>query len=121
MGVNSSTSEVTALNWERVECSLQVRGESCTQVEEFKYLQVTFTRNCTLMHEIDKSGFVHSNADVTLVCPGDKGAEPRGKALELLSMYQLFRKKHWIQAAEMSSHHKATKFILRDRVTSYII
>lgn len=36
-------SEVMILSRERVECSLQVRDESLSQVEEFKYLRMLLT------------------------------------------------------------------------------
>ncbi|KAF7642345.1 hypothetical protein LDENG_00259680 [Lucifuga dentata] len=43
MRISTSKSETMVLCRKKVDCSLQVRGESLPQMEEFKYLGVLFT------------------------------------------------------------------------------
>ena len=43
MKISTSKSEAMVLSRKRVDCPLQVRGESLPQVEELKYLSVLFT------------------------------------------------------------------------------
>ena len=42
MRISTSKSEAMVLSQKRVDCPLQVGGESLPQVEEFKYLEVLF-------------------------------------------------------------------------------
>ena len=71
------------LNRKRVECTLWVGDEILPQVEEFKYLGVLFTSEGRMEREIDRCG-VCSNADSARIRCGEEGAEPKGKALDLL-------------------------------------
>ena len=52
--ISTSKSEAMVLSWKRVDCPLQVGGESLLQVEEFKYLGVLFTSEGKMEREIDR-------------------------------------------------------------------
>ena len=54
MRISTFKSEAMVLSQKRVDCPLQVGGESLLQVEEFKYLGVLFTSEGKMEQEIDK-------------------------------------------------------------------
>ncbi|KAF7641683.1 hypothetical protein LDENG_00274850, partial [Lucifuga dentata] len=54
MRISTSKSETMVLCRKKVDCSLQVRGESLPQTEEFKYLGVLFTSEGRMEREIDR-------------------------------------------------------------------
>ena len=54
MKISTSKSEAMVLDWKKVACSLQVRGELLPQLEKFKYLGVLFTSEGRLEREIDR-------------------------------------------------------------------
>ncbi|GAA6082711.1 uncharacterized protein LOC111191400, partial [Tachysurus ichikawai] len=54
MRISTSKSEAMVLSRKRVACSLQVGGELLPQVEEFKYLGVSFTSEGRMEREIDR-------------------------------------------------------------------
>ena len=54
MKINTSKSEAMVLSQKKVDCPLQVGGESLPQVEEFKYLGVLFRSEGTIEQEVDR-------------------------------------------------------------------
>ena len=52
MRISTSKSEAIGLSQKRVNCPLWVGGESLPQVEEFRYLEVLFTREGRMEREI---------------------------------------------------------------------
>ena len=54
MRISTSKSEAMVLSWKRVDCPLQVGGESLPQVEEFKYLRVLLMSEGKMEQEIDR-------------------------------------------------------------------
>ncbi|KAK3544336.1 hypothetical protein QTP86_009109 [Hemibagrus guttatus] len=54
MRVSTSKSEAMVLDRKKVACTLQVGGEVLPQVEEFKYLGVSFMSEGRMDHEIDR-------------------------------------------------------------------
>ncbi|KAF7642469.1 hypothetical protein LDENG_00257460 [Lucifuga dentata] len=54
MRISTSKSETMVLCRKKVDCSLQVRGKSLPQTEEFKYLGVLFTSEGRMEREIDR-------------------------------------------------------------------
>ena len=54
MKISTSKSEAMVLSRKRVDCPLQVGGESLLQVEEFKYLGVLFMSEGKMEQEINR-------------------------------------------------------------------
>ena len=84
MRISTSKSEARVLSWKRVDCLLQVGGESLPQVEEFKYLGVFFMDEGKMEREINRrigaaSAVMRTMKRSVVV----KRAEPEGKALNL--------------------------------------
>ena len=78
-------SETMALRRQRVDCPLQVTGESLPQVEMFKYLRLLFTIKGEMQQEIDRwiGGSVGSDSHAKAISCGEERAEPEGKAFDL--------------------------------------
>ena len=66
MRISTSKSEAMVLSRKRVDCPLQVGGESLLQVEEFKYLGVLFTSEGKMEREIDRQIWAASAVMQTL-------------------------------------------------------
>jgi len=84
MRVSTSKSEAMVLCQKTVECSLLVGSELLLQVKEFKYLWVLFTSEGKMEWEMDRLVQCLHYAGAVPVCCGKEGAEPEGKAFDLL-------------------------------------
>ncbi|GAA6106566.1 receptor-type tyrosine-protein phosphatase F-like, partial [Tachysurus ichikawai] len=134
MRISTSKSEAMVLSRKRVACSLQVGGELLPQVEEFKYLGVSFTSEGRMEREIDRRIGVSSAVMRSIYRSVVVKKELSRKAK--LSIYQSIyvptltyghelwvmteRTRSRIQAAEMSFLRRVAGRSLRDRVRSSV-
>ena len=132
MKISTSKSEAMVLSRKRVDCPLQVGGESLLQVEEFKYLGVLFTSEGKMEREIDRRIGAASAVMRALRQSVVDKRELSQKAK--LSIYRSIyvptltyghevwvvteRTRSRIQAAEMSFLRRVAGLSLRDRVRS---
>ncbi|KAF7644351.1 hypothetical protein LDENG_00223640 [Lucifuga dentata] len=130
MRISTSKPETMVLCWTKVDCSLQVRGESLPQTEEFKYLGVLFMSGGKMEHKIDRRIGAASEVLRKLYWTVMVKRELSQKAR--LSIYQsvyipilTYGHELWvtieritsqIQAAEMRFLCRVSGLILRDRV-----
>ena len=135
MRISTSKSETMVLSRKRVECPLRVGDEILPQVEEFKYLGVSFTSEGTMEREIDRRIGAASAVMRTLYRSVVVKKELSRKAK--LSIYRSIyvpaltyghelwvvteRTRSRIQAAEMSFLRRVSGLSLRDRVRSSVI
>ncbi|KAF7650109.1 hypothetical protein LDENG_00131220, partial [Lucifuga dentata] len=132
MRISTSKSETMVLCRKKVDCSLQVRGESLPQMEKFKYLGVLFTSEGRMECEIDR--WIGAASKVlrmlywTIMVKRELSQKAR------LSIYQSIyvpiltyghelwvmteRIRSWIQVAEMRLLCRVFGLTLRDRVRS---
>ncbi|KAF7652554.1 hypothetical protein LDENG_00095270 [Lucifuga dentata] len=132
MRINTSKPETMVLCRKKVDCSLQVRGESLPQTEEFKYLGLLFMSEGRMEREIDRQIGTASEVLRTLYRTVVVKRELSQKAR--LSIYQSIyvpiltyghelwvvteKTRSWIQAAEMRFLRRVSGLTLRDRVRS---
>ncbi|KAF7648618.1 hypothetical protein LDENG_00154150 [Lucifuga dentata] len=130
MRISTSKSEMMVLCQKKVDCSLQVRGESLPQMEEFKYLHLTLTSEGKMECEIDRWIGAASEVLWTLYWTVVVKRELSQKAR--LSIYQsvyvpilICGHKLWvvterirsqIQVVEIRFLHRVPGLTLRDRV-----
>ena len=135
MRISTSKSESMVLRVKRVECSLQIREDVLPQVEEFKYLGVSFTSEGRREREIDRrigaASAVMRTLHRSVVVKRELSRKAKFSILRSIFVptltygHELWvvteRTRSRIQAAEMSFLRRVAGLSLRDRVRSSAI